>query len=156
MVKPDDLGSVIELALRAVFDLCVPAASGGARVQTFPADLIVELSEEQKREFEEVLEGDTRLIKCEDGPILFQISAPYFRIITADGDPRDAESEFEKMLLGYGGHIETLAEPPGGCSSKIGVIQLSTAEAVWINMTIRLDENASGFFVSTCRVVKVQ
>src|SRR5262245_101599 len=85
-------GTTIALAMRALFELCVPAVSGGQ--QTFPPELIVDLSPAERELYQVASTARVHRIKSSDGFILLEVEEPYCKIITADGNPADAVAPF--------------------------------------------------------------
>ncbi|MFN0024230.1 MAG: hypothetical protein ACKVS5_10065 [Parvularculaceae bacterium] len=145
------MGTTIELALAALFDLCIPAVSEGLVAQTFPSELVLPLTESEKEEYREALGEENWRISSDDGFILLIISAPYCAVVTADGMPREARSRFLKMLETRKGRVtgaEKTTDDPELISAEIDFDEKSFASIVF---TIGLEPSAQGFYGSASK-----
>ena len=140
-------GTTVELAMHALFQLCVPAVSGGAYSQTFPAELIVALTDEERIENQIDKKVESYRIKSDDGFILFQVEIPYCMIITADGNPSDAIAPFKRRLADLGGKVVT-DEDTDEHHNITGEVGLTDGAMISIILATRKETDAQGFYGS--------
>lgn len=143
------------MALSALFGLCVPGTSQGKLEQTFPSELMVPLTDEEKVKYADAIQGDERAsrIKSDAGFILLTINGGFCRIITGEGNADEAIQDFRRMLRSAGG-TEGKAKTDKDQNVFIdGTIPLSDGDAVALVFTTQKGSN-NGFFASAFGVHK--
>lgn len=131
----------------ALFQLCVPAVSDGAFAQTFPSELVVDLTDEDRAEHSIESDADGYRIKSDAGFILFQVEMPYCMIVTADGQPSDAIAPFKSRLAAIGGKI-TKEEETVEHHNIAGEVRLNDDAMISVLIATRKESGAAGFYGS--------
>jgi hypothetical protein len=147
-------GSTINLALSALFDLCVPTLIGGRFGQTFPTDLIVPLSEKEKNQYADVIKDSEQSwkIASDKGIILFVLKQPYCSIITADGDPDVALEQFRSRLTAAGGSEQSTEDLAEGFEQVHGMIPVGDDRFVSVIFSAEIGNPNAGFYGSAVLV----
>jgi hypothetical protein len=140
-------GNTIELAMSALFELCVPTVSAGTIPRTFPSELLVSLTKEEREENEVAPDADAYRVQSDDGFILFEVGEPYCRIITADGDPAEAVAPFLRRLESMNGVVVKDDDTATG-HNIAGRIPLGTEAMISVILATRKAEGAAGFYGS--------
>ena len=146
----DAPASATEVALSALFQLCVPAVSGGNLQQTFPPEMLVALTDDEKEEHAEDLKeaSEAWRIKAPDGLVLFLALGPSRRILALDGDSAEARTEFLKRLKAMNGVVESKFVPAPDAETLGTMLPVSETRSVAISFTTYLTDDATGFYAS--------
>jgi len=91
-------GTTIGPALSALFELCVPAVSGGVFAQTFPAHLVTPLSDAERNAYAIAAAGEAYRVTGCDGLILVWLQDGVCHLATSDGDPDEVVRRFLARL----------------------------------------------------------
>jgi hypothetical protein len=142
-------GTTIELAIAALFDLCIPTASSGQIEQTFPDDLVVPLTQAEANDYAETIKGCQRVlkIKSEDGIILFALENGWCKVITADGNPVVALETYLCRLRTIGGH-ESSRESLGEWLNVHGTIPVNDSDIIVVVFAADMSNPDAGFYGS--------
>jgi hypothetical protein len=149
-------GSVTALALSALFEICVPGTSQGHLKETFPTDLLVPLTDQERIELADIIKDDDRAyhIRSDDGFILMTTKGGFCRILTQRGDTDEAAGEFRRKLQDAGGAEEPPLKPPEPDMQLIsGLIPLGGGDSVAVVFSAQKSGN-TGFFDSAFGVHK--
>ncbi len=133
--------------MNALFQLCVPAVSGGALPQTFPPELVVELTAEERAENGVANDAHAFRIKSEHGFILLEFDAPYCSVVTADGEPADTVSPFLQRLKVMKGVVFDDRNSETG-HDIAGRIPLNSDKIISVLLSTRKADDAAGFYGS--------
>jgi len=146
----DELASTTEVALSALFQLCVPAVSGGNLKQSFPPDMLIALTDDEKEDYAEDLKDTSEAwrIKAPDGLVLFLALGPSRRILAVDGNSAEARAEFLKRLKAMNGVVEGKFVPAPDAETLGTMIPVSETRSVAISFTTYLMDDATGFYAS--------
>lgn len=143
-------GTTIELAMSALFELCVPAVSDGELPQKFPADLVVALTKAERAEYQISEKADAHRIKTDLGMIVLEIEGPYCAIITADGSPANAIPPFLDWLKRMNGKV-SLDQDTQETHNIAGKIPLRDDRIISVLVSTRKEQGAAGFYGSASR-----
>ncbi len=145
-----DAASTTEVALSALFQLCVPAVSGGNLKQSFPPDMLVALTDDEKEEYAEDLKETSEAwrVKAPDGFVLFLAQGYTRRILASDGDSAQARTEFLKRLKAMNGTVEGKFVPAPDAETLGTMIPVSETRSVAVSFTTYLTGDATGFYAS--------
>lgn len=149
-------GSIVDVAISALFDLCVPLVGGGGREPTFPTNLIVPLSEEEKRDYAEAIkdcEGAWK-IASNHGIVLLTMQQPYCRIVTGAGDPNSALVQFRSRLTAAGGSKKSADAIAEDFEQVHGMIAVGEDRFVSVLFSAAMGKPDAGFFGAACLVIK--
>ncbi len=142
--------STNEVALSALFELCVPAVSGGNLKQTFPPDMLVALTDDEKEEYADDLKETSEAwrVVAPDGFVLFLVMGHTRRILTGDGDSAEARAEFLKRLEAMKGAVANKFVPAPDAETLGAFVPVSETRSVAISFTTYLTGDATGFYAS--------
>lgn len=145
-----DAASTNEVALSALFQLCVPAVSGGNLQQSFPPDMLVALTDDEKEEYVEDLKetNEAWRVVTPDGFVLFLVQGHTRRILASDGDSAEARTEFLKKLKAMNGTVEGKFVPAPDAETLAAFVPVSETRSVAISFTTYLTGDATGFYAS--------
>ena len=145
-----DAASTTEVALSALFQLCVPAVSGGNLKQSFPPDMLIALTDDEKEEYAEDLKeaSESWRVKTPDGLVLFFALGPTRRILSSDGDSAEAKTEFLKRLKAMNGAVDSKFIPGPDAETLAAFVPVSETRSVAISFTTYLTSDATGFYAS--------
>ena len=117
----DDVTSV---ALSALFALCVPAVSGDVLEQTFPSQLVVDLTPEERVRYDIPTAHEAWRIVCGGGFILLEVEDGSCRVITEDGAPAGIRASFLTALSEAGGTVRQDLSSEDDPTGLVGEIPL--------------------------------
>lgn len=140
-------GDMTEVAMDALFNLCVPLMSEGALKVTFREDLLVPLTMDELDENE--IEDDAKgwWIESADGPFLMTCNGERRAIVTTDGDPSAAQHAYRARLSQARGRISNEYDDAEGHGIS-GEIDISPKLYVVVNLATRKGPDAAGFYGS--------
>jgi hypothetical protein len=146
----EDMASTTGVALSALFQLCVPAVSGGNLKQSFPPEMLIALTDDEKEEFAEDLKETSEAwrVKAPDGLVLFLVLGPSRRILAVDGNSAEAKTEFLKRLKAMKGVVESKFVPAPDAETLGTMVPVSETRSVAISFTTYLTDDATGFYAS--------
>ena len=140
-------GNTIELAMSALFQLCVPAVSGGLYPQTFPPALVVELTAAERKEYGIAANAKAHRIKSDKGFILLALSSPYCSIVTGDGSSAEAVASFMAGLKKLNATVEGDENTAAG-RNIAGQVQPTADTTISITLATKTGKDATGFYGS--------
>ena len=145
-----DAASTTGVALSAFFQLCVPAVSGGNLKQSFPPEMLIALTDDEKEEYAEDLKETSEAwrVVAPDGFVLFLALGPTRRILTSDGDSAEARTEFLKRLEAMNGAVGSKFVPAPDAETLAAFVPVSETRSVAISFTTYLTGDATGFYAS--------
>ena len=142
--------STNEVALSALFELCVPAVSGGNLKQSFPLEMLIALTDDEKEEFADDLKETSEAwrVAAPDSLVLFLVLGPSRRILAVDGNSAEAKTEFLKRLKAMNGAVESKFAPAPDAETLGAMIPVSETRSVAVSFTTYLTGDATGFYAS--------
>jgi len=137
-----------EIALDALFQLCVPLVSEGALPVTFRQDLVVPMTMDEQDE--EGVDDDAKgwWIKSAEHAIIMTWNGKTRAIVTGDGDPAGALRAYRARLSRAGGRVSNEQDYEAGHYGISGEIDASPKLYVVVNIAISKASDAAGFYGS--------
>lgn len=147
--------TITDIALNAVFGLCVPAVSGGIYAQTISVERLSPMPNEKIAEFGLDPQSENYLLQYNgEGDIVVEAEGGACRVITGEGNARVARAEFLKRLEKFGGRVANIDLPKAPKGTLAAEMPIDDAGMVVISFYAGEEINSEGFYAASFRVVK--
>lgn len=137
-----------EVAMDALFNLCVPLVSEGGLPVKFREDLLVPLTMDELEENDIDADAKGWWIKSANSSILMTWNGESRVIVTTDGDPAVAARAYRAKLSQAGGRVSNEQDFAEGHYGISGEIDVSSKLYVVVNLAIGKADDAAGFYGS--------
>ncbi|HEX3652635.1 MAG TPA: hypothetical protein VHU18_07420 [Rhizomicrobium sp.] len=143
--------SINDVAISVFFGLCVPTVSDGRLEQTFSPERVVPLTDED-RELYDLGKWEAWKIQTDIGFVAFEPRDGWCRVLTCEGDPKEALQLFRRQIADLRGWEEGIEMQGDGYERVNAMIPLCDGFSVAALLVAEIENPDAGFVASAILV----